>query len=119
MSKKKIPQKELIVGQTYLDDKDYKWLYLGKGTVSTYIQNKGEYNYKLKEEETGFIYIKLYSDSKNEFRTIEGYSVVKIAKRLVEKIDNIINIDLDNLTFEGNHYSYYVSKKKIEFKLDK
>lgn len=119
MSKKKIPQKELIIGQTYLDDEDYKWIYFGKGTVYTYAQHRNEYNYKLDEEQTGLIYIKLYSGDKNNFRTFENYYVLKTPKRLVKKVDNIFDLNLDELVFEKEDYSYYIRKKKLEFKLDK
>ncbi|MBY6838692.1 hypothetical protein [Clostridium botulinum] len=120
MSKKKIPQKDLIIGKTYLDDEDYKWIYLGKGTVFKYIKYRGEYNYSLESEQTGLIYIKVYSKDENNYNTFNNYKIVKTPKRLVEKIEDVFEFNLDELVYEEDfNYHYNPCKKKLEFKLDK
>ncbi|OSA95684.1 UNVERIFIED_ORG: hypothetical protein B2H93_04495 [Clostridium botulinum] len=117
MSKKKIPKNKLIIGQSYLDENGEKFIYLGMGTVNIYSKYENE-NYRIQDSKIGLIYIHIYENCKFDYNTFQFFRVCKTPKKLVEKIDNVFNVDLDNLVLEKEYYNCYIGKRKLEFILD-
>jgi hypothetical protein len=80
---KRIPTKELIIGESYEDDKGDKYVYLGKGSVVE------SYRKTTKE---GYIYLWFgygckYNKETDEFDSLPSATVLKSPKKLVKLLE--------------------------------
>lgn len=115
----RIPTKDLIVGKSYVDDRGYKYVYLGKGIVTD--------NYT-RETKEGYIYLssyntKQYDSITDTFNYLPSYTVLKNPKKLVSALDeDIINYTFDKQEFtlktlERSSYYFGSRQYSLTFKL--
>lgn len=96
-AKKSLSKEEITPFNSYLDDKNEEWIYLGYGTISTWntdTYSKEKYNTQTKK---GYIYVKRM----NDYDYVGRWStVLKHPKKLVKKLDKSIepfeNYTVDN-----------------------
>lgn len=117
---KRIPTKELIIGETYEDDRGYRMVYLGKGSVS---------NSYTREFEQGYIYLTgSYSeyDADNDcFYYLPSVTALKNPKKLVKVSEEKLfgyTFDKQEFVLKGSRkksmFSYgYDREKSLKFKL--
>lgn len=127
-SKKAIPKNKLIIGQEYIADDNYKYIYLGYGKVAkytTYLESVE--HWEVQDNLKGYIYIATWENDSSlvncDYNTFNNnYVVRKTRKRLVELGEN--KIDIANKIFEieenreYNPMSSFNYKHKICFELD-
>lgn len=92
---KRIPTKQLVIGEIYKDDKGGKWVYFGLSSVKTTVTDGYGRHVKEPEIKHGYCYLP-------QWRSIDlsHVSVLKNPKKLVEKLeitDNTQRVDLSNL----------------------
>ena len=108
---KRIPKKDLVIGEYYSDDTGRHFFYLGKGTVNTCYDG---YRYPI--EESGFIYLRV-GEYKEQASVYTGLS--KSLRKIVAKEPQdfkVFKLDLNNLKFTED--DYWNGKRIIDITLD-
>lgn len=78
---RRIPKKDLIIGESYIDDNNYKYVYLGKGKV---------FNSYTKKQREGYIYLSSfnhYNKDIDAFNYLPQVDVLKNPRKLVKVLD--------------------------------
>jgi hypothetical protein len=114
----RIPTKDLVIGESYVNDTGNKYVYLGKGSV---------YDSYDEKTQVGYIYLSCYSDRYNKdadtFDYLPYVNVLKNPKKLVSTVDSIMGYSFDKSEFTlketatGNDYWGSRKRKTLVFKL--
>lgn len=92
---KRIPTKQLVIGEIYKDDKGGKWVYLGLSSVKTTVTDGYGRHVKEPEIKHGYCYLPQWRST-----NLSRVNILKNPKKLVEKLettDSTERIDLNNL----------------------
>ena len=92
---KRIPTKQLVIGEIYKDDKGDKWVYFGLSSVKTTVTNGYGRQIEKPDVKHGYCYLPQWRST-----DLSRVSVLKNPKKLVEKLeitDNTQRVDLSNL----------------------
>lgn len=113
---KRIPTKQLVIGEIYNDDKGGKWVYFGLSSVKTTVTD--EYGRQIENPDVkhGYCYLPQWRST-----DLSRVSVLKNPKKLVEKLevtDNTQKVDLSNLVYTKRVNWYNGNKCTTEIILE-
>lgn len=116
---KRIPTKELTVGESYEDDSGYRWVYLGKGTIADNYRNTTDQGYIYLSE-----FYNKYNSETDTFWCLPNVTVLKNPKKLVKVTEEkLTDYTFDKTEFtlkqpkEGSGY-YGRRDKSLTFRLE-